>query len=79
MTTTIGDLLGRARRLVSPDGEVEWIVLAPDVWEALVELLEDLEDLAVLREIEERGEEEKAIPLEDALSKLRKEGVDVIR
>ncbi len=77
MTTTIGDLLGRARRLVSPDGEVEWIVLAPDVWEALVELLEDLEDLAVLREIEERGEEEKAIPLEDALSKLRKEGVDV--
>ena len=42
-------------------------------WEALVEFLEDLEDLVVLQEIEEQGEEEKAIPLEDALKMLREE------
>ena len=76
-TTTIDALLARARRLVSPEGDVEWVVLRPEDWEALVEFLEDLEDLAVLQEIEEQGEEEKAIPLEDALKMLREEGVDV--
>ena len=73
MMTAIDDLLGQARRLVSPDGKVEWIVLPPDVWEALIEYLKDLEDLDVLREIEEQGEEEETIPLEDALNMLREE------
>ena len=71
-TTTIDALLARARRLVSPEGDVEWVVLRPEDWEELVEFLEDLEDLDVLREIEEQGEEE-AIPLDDALNMLREE------
>ena len=76
-TTTIDNLLARARRLVSPAGDVEGVVLRPEDWETLVEFLEDMEDLAVLQEIEEQGEEEQAIPLEKALSMLREEGVDV--
>jgi len=77
MHATIESLLARARRLVSPEGEVEWVVLHPEDWEALVELLEDLEDLAALREIEAQGEESEAIPLEKALNMLREEGRDV--
>ncbi len=76
-TTTIDNLLARARRLVSPAGDVEWVVLRPEDWKSLVEFLEDMEDLAVLQEIEEQGEEEQAIPLEKALNMLREEGVDV--
>ena len=77
MSSQIHTLLGRARRLVSPTGEVEWILLRPEDWEALVELLEDLEDLAVLREIETQDEEARAIPWDEALDMLRGEGVDV--
>jgi len=75
--TMLDNLLGKARRVVSPDGKIEWIVLEPEIWEALVERLEELEDLAILQEIEAQGEEKEAIPLEDALDMLRKEGVDV--
>ena len=77
MSTTIEGILARAKRLVSPTGDVEWIVLRPEDWETLIEFLEDMEDLAVLQEIEEQDEEEQSIPLEKALSMLREEGVDV--
>jgi len=74
MAVSVTGLLERASRLVSPKGEMIGIVLTPKDWEALVEFLEDLD---VLQEIEAKGEEEQAIPWEDALKILNDKSVDV--
>jgi len=70
----LDELLGRVKYLVAADGQVEGVVLDLETWMAIVELLEDL---AIVQAIEARGEEQEAIPLDEALQRLRAEGEGV--
>lgn len=56
-------VLKRARRLVTEDGKTEWILLRPEDWQVLVELLEDLADVRLMQEVEQKDE---FIPWEEA-------------
>lgn len=70
-------LVRRAMKVVSQEGETKWVMVSWEDWQTILELLEDLVDLAVLRDLEERGEDRETIPLDEALRMLREEGVDV--
>ena len=73
----IETLVRRAMKVVSQEGETKWVMVSWEDWQTILELLEDLVDLAILQEIKERGEDRETIPLDEALRMLREEGVDV--
>ncbi len=73
----IETLVRRAMKVVSQEGEPKWVMVPWEDWQTILELLEDLVDLAILQEIEEHGEDRETIPLDEALKMLREEGIDV--
>jgi len=69
------ELLQTAQFLVDVDGNKKSVVLDYALWEELLTLLEDLEDVEEIHRLRETGEE--AIPWEQAKAELRSEGIDV--
>ncbi len=63
------------RYVVDERGQKTAVILDYEVWQELLALLEDLEDIAEIRQLQESGE--AAIPWEEAKEALRREGVDV--
>ena len=73
MTTT--EILQTAEFVVDAHGNKRAVLLDYKIWEELLTLLEDWEDVEEIRRLREAGEE--AIPWEQAKVELRAEGIDV--
>lgn len=73
MSTT--ELLQAAQFIVDAHGNKMAVVLDYTVWEELVALIEELEDAEEICRLREA--EEEAIPWEQAKEELRAEGIDV--
>ena len=69
---TVAEKLQAAQFVVDADGTKKAVVLEYALWEELLLLLEDAEELNLLRE---SGEE--AVSWEQAKAELRAEGVDI--
>ena len=69
------DLLQNAQFVVDAHGNKRAVLLDYASWEALLTLLEDLEDAEEIRRLREAGE--GAIAWEQTKAELRADGVDV--
>jgi len=72
---TVIELLQKAEFLVDAQGQKKAVVFDYDLWEELLVLLEDLEDVDEILRLREEGFE--TIPWGEAKSQLRAEGLDV--
>lgn len=75
MNTAIYDLLETAEFVVDADGHKKAVMLNFDVWEDLLNLLEDIDDSAEIEMM--RNSDEHPIAWETAKAQLRAEGIDV--
>lgn len=71
----IREMLKTAEFVVDAQGNNKAMLVDYKVWEELLTLLEDWEDIEELHRLREAGEE--AIPWEQAKAELRAEGIDV--
>jgi hypothetical protein len=69
---TVMELLQKAEFLVDAQGQKKAVVFDYDLWEELLVLLEDLEDVDEINRLREEGIE--TISWKDAKSQLRAEG-----
>jgi hypothetical protein len=74
---SVSEVLRQAQFLVDAEGNKKAVVLDYSLWEELIILLEDLEDAEEIRRLREAGEDEEALPWEQAKEELRRQGVDV--
>lgn len=74
---SVSEVLGQAQFLVDAEGNKKAVVLDYSLWEELIILLEDLEDAEEIRRLREAGEDEEALPWEQAREELSRQGVDV--
>jgi hypothetical protein len=72
---SVTEILQAVQFLVDNDGKKKAAVLDYAVWEELLTLLEDREDVEEIERLREAKEE--TIPWEQAKAELRDEGVDV--
>ena len=72
---SVAEKLFDVRFVVDAEGNKTAALLDYALWEELVEMVEDLEDAEEIARL--RGEDEEAIPWEEAKAQLRAEGVDV--
>ena len=71
------EILQQAQFLVDAEGNRKAVVFDYSLWQELLTLLEDLEDAEEIRRLREAGEDEEALPWEQAKEELRRQGVDV--
>ena len=69
------ELIQKAQFVVDPTGKKQAVQLDYTTWEALLNLLEDIEDLQEIDRVRESGEE--YVPWEQAKTELRANGIDV--
>jgi len=69
------EILQAAEFVVDAHGNKRAVLLDYKVWEELLTLLEDREDVEEIQRLREAGEE--TIPWEQAKAELRAEGIDV--
>ncbi|HEX7183158.1 MAG TPA: hypothetical protein VF756_15060 [Thermoanaerobaculia bacterium] len=74
---SVSQVLQQAQFLVDAEGNKKAVVFEYSLWEELLTLLEDLEDAEEIRRLREVGEDEEALPWEQAKEELRRQGVDV--
>ena len=72
---TVTELLEKAEYLVDAQGQKKAVVFDYDLWEELLTLLEDIEDVDEIRRL--REEEIETVSWQEAKSQLRIEGFDV--
>ena len=65
----VTDILKKVQFVVDADGEKKSVLLDYTTWEALLTLLEDLQDIEEIRHLRDAGEE--VIPWEQAKVELR--------
>jgi len=71
----IREMLKTAEFVVDAQGNNKAVLVDYKIWEELLTLLEDWEDIEELHRLREAGEE--SIPWEQAKAELRAEGVDI--
>lgn len=69
------EMLQTAEFVVDAQGNKKAILLDYEIWEELLTLLEDWEDVEEIRRLREAGEE--TVPWAQAKTELRNEGIDV--
>lgn len=74
---SVSELLQQAQFLVDAEGNKKAVMFDYNLWEELLILLEDAEDSEEIRRLREAGEDETAVPWEQAKEELRRQGVDV--
>ncbi|MCI5217791.1 MAG: type II toxin-antitoxin system Phd/YefM family antitoxin [Candidatus Electrothrix sp. LOE2] len=57
-------------QLIKSKGKSEFVVLPIEEFEAMTELIEDCEDLRVLRDAKEKSRGKKSIPIKDVIAEL---------
>ena len=57
-------------QLIKSKGKSEFVVLPIEEFEAMTELIEDYEDLRVLRDAKEKSRGQKSIPIKDVIADL---------
>jgi len=71
----VTELVHSAQFLMDEDGNKKSVLIDYELWEYLLELLEDWEDSEEIQRM--REVDEKTIPWEQVKAKLRAKGVDV--
>jgi hypothetical protein len=69
---SVSEVLQQAQFLVDAEGNKKSVVFDYSLWEELLTLLEDLEDAEEIRRLHEAGEDEEALPWEQAKEELRR-------
>ncbi|MGB5687316.1 MAG: hypothetical protein WBM35_16020 [Candidatus Electrothrix sp.] len=57
-------------QVIKSKGKSEFVVLPIEEFEAMTELIEDYEDLRVLRDAKEKSRGQKSIPIKDVIAEL---------
>jgi len=57
-------------QLIKRKGKSEFVVLPIEEFEAMTELIEDYEDLRVLRDAKEKSQGQKPIPIKEVIAEL---------
>ena len=57
-------------QLIKSKGKSEFVVLPIEEFEAMTELIEDYEDLRVLRDAKEKSRGQKSIPIKEVIADL---------
>ena len=68
---SVSEVLQQAQFLVDEEGVKKAVVFDYSLWEELLTLLEDLEDAEEISRLREAGEDEEALPWEQAKEELR--------